>query len=201
MTAFISYIVSTACYTYNYQICNFVQYICHHSLCSCPNIPSQNNPSVLYAGADPLCHATMGFFSGLIFAALCLLHVTSSAVMNDEVPECEELKRKALRMEQRDTLVVRLNEALKNVDVTKYSCPLERIAQSRKHKPGRKLWPDAKVFTHEEASSTDYGLLVRNAIQEWSSDLEQISGSKAFGCNYRQENDKTKLVCIVASEQ
>ncbi|EYC08744.1 hypothetical protein Y032_0064g3511 [Ancylostoma ceylanicum] len=143
----------------------------------------------------------MGFFSGLIFAALCLLHVTSSAVMNDEVPECEELKRKALRMEQRDTLVVRLNEALKNVDVTKYSCPLERIAQSRKHKPGRKLWPDAKVFTHEEASSTDYGLLVRNAIQEWSSDLEQISGSKAFGCNYRQENDKTKLVCIVASEQ
>ncbi|EYC40761.1 hypothetical protein Y032_0599g480 [Ancylostoma ceylanicum] len=153
------------------------------------------------AGADPLCHANMGFFSGLIFAALSLLHITSSAIMKDEVPECEELEWNALRMEQRDTLVVRLNEALKNVDVTKYSCNLERIAKVLADIAQRPLWRDAQIFTHEEPTSTDYGQLVRNAIQEWSSDLEKIRDLNIFGCNYKEKNGKKVLVCVVESEK
>ncbi|RCN30519.1 hypothetical protein ANCCAN_23703 [Ancylostoma caninum] len=61
----------------------------------------------------------MALHVGLVFAVLCLLHNAYSAKLKDgDVPECEELGAEALRMEQRDTLVARLNEAMKNVEFT-----------------------------------------------------------------------------------
>ncbi|KAL6724792.1 hypothetical protein Aduo_019649 [Ancylostoma duodenale] len=60
----------------------------------------------------------MALSSGLVFAALCLVHIAFSAPMNDGVPECEQLGAEALRMEQRYTAVARLKEAMKNAKYT-----------------------------------------------------------------------------------
>ncbi|RCN31079.1 hypothetical protein ANCCAN_23151 [Ancylostoma caninum] len=54
--------------------------------------------------------------SGLVLAALCLLHIASSAPRKGDVPECEQLGMEALSQEHRDTSAVRLKEAMKNAE-------------------------------------------------------------------------------------
>ncbi|RCN30520.1 hypothetical protein ANCCAN_23704 [Ancylostoma caninum] len=56
--------------------------------------------------------------SGLVLAALCLLHIASSTPRKGDVPKCEELGMEALSQEDRDTSAVRLKEAMKNAEYT-----------------------------------------------------------------------------------
>ncbi|EYC14702.1 hypothetical protein Y032_0039g111 [Ancylostoma ceylanicum] len=139
----------------------------------------------------------MALFSSLVFVAFCLLHIASPAQLRGEVPKCERLGADALRMEERGTLVVQLNEAMKNVELTEYSCPMESTAKFSVHIPNYERWPHSQELRHEEPSSSGYGPLVQNAIKEWAPELEKMTGSRSFGCNYETVHGKITLVCLV----
>ncbi|KAL6724793.1 hypothetical protein Aduo_019650 [Ancylostoma duodenale] len=142
----------------------------------------------------------MPLSSGLVFAALCFPSIVSSANLKGEVPKCEQLGKEGLKEEERNTVVVKLNEAMKKVEHTVYSCPLENGAKLFAYMPDYMNFYDVNVFRHEESGHRNYDSLLQNAIQEWSSDLDTLTGSQKFGCNYLASNDKSTFVCLVGPE-
>ncbi|RCN30521.1 hypothetical protein ANCCAN_23705, partial [Ancylostoma caninum] len=128
------------------------------------------------------------------FAALCFLYIASSA---EELPKCEQLGKEGLKEDERKSVVDQINKALKKAASTVYSCPLENGAKMFAYMPDYMNFYDMIVFRHEEDGIRAYDSLVQNAIKEWSSDLETLTGPQMFGCNYGELNGKTTLACLV----
>ncbi|RCN31080.1 hypothetical protein ANCCAN_23152 [Ancylostoma caninum] len=79
-----------------------------------------------------------------------------------------------------------------------YSCPLENSAKFFAFMRDHPNWYQAREFRFEVSRHSGYGQLIQKAVEEWSAELEKLTGPQTIGCNHgRMSNGKTAVVCLV----